>query len=135
MKKQHNGTYKVQVGNIEPGSQIKVIFSYITFLEMHQGKYIFVIPTNIAPKYQLLSPRQVSYWLSNQPLYTKDKENLFKLNVVLTWESQGIIDKLESFTHKESYTFNGTETKRSISVELSPLQGDFNIAMTTRSER
>lgn len=134
LEKQYNGTYKVKVGNIEPGCTIKVKFSYITFLEMRNGKYMFVLPTNIAPKYQLKSIVSIVHDYNTEPEYDCDKENFYKFDVNVTWESRGTIEKLESFTHASSCQFNGTDTSKSLSVEISPLDGDFNLAMTTRTE-
>lgn len=138
LEKQYNGTYQVRVGNIEPGSQIKVKFTYITYLEMRDGKYVFALPTNIAPKYEpsiLQIKRDLGYgYFSDQPAHSNDKENFYKLNLDLTWESRGIIEKLESFTHPNNCVFEGTETSKHLLIELSPLQGDFNLAMTTRTQ-
>lgn len=134
LEKQHDGTHKVNVGNIEPGTQIVIKFTYITQLESQQGKYVFVLPTNIAPKYQLKHPSHYSY-NSHQPKYDTKKENFFKVNVNVTWESYGRIEKVESFTHNNSLTVtSSTDLKRSVSVETSPLDGDFNLAMTTHME-
>jgi hypothetical protein len=128
LEKYHDGSYRVKIGNVEPGTKVVVNFTYVTFLTMRDGKYIFVVPTNIAPKYQLGNSS------ASGPTYgnSKDKQNFYKFLINVTWNSKGSIKKLESFTHANNIqTVENSSMKRTITAEVSPLEGDFNLALTT----
>ena len=50
LEKYHDN-YTLKLGNIEPDKTIIVNYSYITTLKIVKNKYVFSLPTNIAPKY------------------------------------------------------------------------------------
>ena len=137
LEKDRSGAYRVKVGNVEPGSQVKVTFTYVTHLTMRDGKYVFVLPTNIAPKYKLNVVATYGYEgrYGTNPVYTQDK-NIYQFCVNATWRSHGAIRSFGSLTHKDQLKYVADDLAcKMVSVETTPLDGDFNLVMGTSDEK
>ncbi|AYV76628.1 MAG: hypothetical protein Terrestrivirus10_12 [Terrestrivirus sp.] len=131
--------YEINLGNVEPGAHVVVRYTYITNMELKNGRYKFVVPMNIAPKYEQ-TINDIYY--RSKVAHTSDKELFYDIFMNLTWKSKGIIKSMESLTHEPEFTFNSVNTKGdettescrelvSVSAKLNPFNGDFNLFMET----
>lgn len=136
LEKHAHEIYRVQIGNLPAHKFVEIQISYLTHLKINANKVTFVLPTSIAPKYQL----------NNNSLYgmscfnyseTPHKNYTFKINLNIT--SQTKILSVDSYTHNEKLALEPgksltyTDNNASVELETSPLEGDFNLIAETEN--
>ncbi len=148
LEQDSTGTYKVKVGNINPNQKIIIEYTYLNTLNITQDEnraYRFVLPTNIAPKYELGGQQTFT-----KLTHTDDITKLHKIRINLSIESKANILSVESYSHKNKLIetkqtnpevtnideddFNIVEVvndKYNIQIQTSPLEGDFNLIIQT----
>ncbi len=123
-------SYRVKIAGINPGEKVIITYEYAYTLEMDglTGKYKFVLPTNIAPKYTGSSNKtfgdnvfsqvmdKITY--SNSPGYT--------FEITLNFTSKKTIEFVGSLTNKIDIKINNLNSVQ-VSSTTSPAGGDFNV--------
>jgi hypothetical protein len=128
--------YEINLGNVEPGAHVVVRYTYIANIELKNGRYKFVVPMNIAPKYEQTIN---NIYYNSKVAYTSDKELFYDVFMNLTWKSKGVIKSMESLTHEPEFTFSPVDLESnrdmvSVSAKLNPFDGDFNLFMETHEK-
>lgn len=123
-------SYRVKIAGINPGEKVIITYEYAYTLEVDglTGKYKFVLPTNIAPKYTGSSNKtfgdnvfsqvmdKITY--SNSPGYT--------FEITLNFTSKKTIEFVGSLTNKIDIKINNLNSVQ-VSSTTSPAGGDFNV--------
>ncbi len=108
LEQERPNVFQMNVANIMPGDEIRVIVQYTELLIPESGVYEFVYPSVVGPRYTGESNGQESF--TNTP-YLKEGEMSpyeFGLNV---WLSGGMpIQDIISSTHKINTQYEGTTT-------------------------
>lgn len=124
-----DGSYKVSLGNIRTMQEIIVELTYVTTLEYSSGFTKFVLPTNIAEKYNGSSHKTIKD-LSNvtQSSYSSKANYIF--NFKLNYKSHNTINGVKSQTNEIQVVPISTNEVNVISTSM-PSNGDFNLLIDT----
>jgi hypothetical protein len=121
--------YKLKLGNIEPNVELIVKYSYITILKIIKNKYVYSLPTNIAPKYIQKHNTNTNNTNVNNITYTDDKLYDFNINIVI--KSVNIIDCVDC-NNQNSDIHKLNDTEYLIFSITNPSDGDLVITYTTK---
>jgi hypothetical protein len=135
--------YSIMIGNVEPGENIMIEYCYLQTLnyvdnaEHTKGHYLFVIPTNIAPKFNREIEKKEDFRVLSQDYFKNEIlyniKNTIKFNVDIAWKSDYEIKKIESLTHKDCkidkkwLNKNEQSNDYEISMKGEGLLQDFNL--------
>jgi hypothetical protein len=105
-----------------------VEFKYLTFLDVDDGKYKFLLPTNIAPRY---SPKQVE--ILNSPKVLSYSSNVpYMFTIKLNWKSNSKITFITSLTNEKDIIIEHiSEFEKNINCTTIPSKGDFTLLLDT----
>jgi len=120
----NNDIYTIKCGNIEPHTKIIITYSYITILDNIDDYYLYVLPTNIAPRY---NDNTLKNGYVSQITYSSTISYAFNLN--FTINSNNKIHKMECNNHVNILKLS--ETSYQITGTTSPSEGDFVIKYCT----
>ena len=120
----NNDIFSIQCGNIKPNTEITISYSYITLLENINKSFMYVLPTNIAPRY---IPSGVTHNPSNYISYNSSVEYNFNLDFEI--KSNNKINKVECkgdavITKLSDYKYN-------VKCSRNPSDGDCVIKFNT----
>ena len=127
-------SYTLKLGNIEPNIDISIRYSYITQLNIVDNKYVYVLPTNIAPKYIQTHNKTTQEIIdnikkSNDIEYTSDDTGYsFNINVVI--KSMNKINLVDSNNRCEYHKI--TDNEYLVSSYTKPSSGDLVIKFDTK---
>ncbi len=127
-------SYRVKIAGINPGETVSITYEYAYTLEMDglgsNGRYKFVLPTNIAPKYtgssnktigdSVFSKAMEKITYSNSPGYT--------FEITLNFSSKKTIEFVGSLTNKIDIKIINLNSVQ-VSSTTSPVGGDFNVLL------
>lgn len=123
MLTRYGSTYEVKIGNVEPNARVSIEFTYITTIDFKHAQYKFVLPMNIAPKYQ---PTQYDV-----TKYTTDRSLGFDVFLDIQWQSDAKIMRCTSLTHPNQIQLTEQDTIARFDYKVNPFDGDFNLILET----
>lgn len=136
LEKNNDGSYKVNLGNIQAGQEIVIELIYVTTLEYSSGSVRFVLPTNIAQKYTGSSNKTVKDILSSvsQSLAYSNYAN-YSFTFNMNYKSHNAINGIKSQTNEiqvKPIVGEDLLTKEVNIISTSiPSSGDFNLLIDT----
>lgn len=134
LTKLNDSTYRVNIAGINPGEKVTIMYEYVTVLELDDiGRYKFILPTNICPKYhdtnnQTIADNVFAKVLQENITYTNKEQ--YKFNLELTFSSGENIRRIESLTNTIDVTIIDP-TRVVVKSTTSPSNGDFNLFIET----
>ncbi|AYV76188.1 MAG: hypothetical protein Terrestrivirus5_10 [Terrestrivirus sp.] len=130
LEKNYDGTYFVKVGNIEPREVVVMRYTFVQTLEQKDG-YCFVLPTNIAPKYN--SPEEHNYYYNSKKSNVHySSENDVTLDIDVQWDTVSKIRSMTSLTHSSETLLTALSEKQyRIVTKTAGLTKDFNLLCET----
>lgn len=136
LEKNNNGSYKVNLGNIQPDKEIIVELTYITILEYSSGVVKFVLPTNIGQKYDgslNKTVKDILFPVSQSLTYSNSQSYSFSFNI--NYKSHNVINSVKSQTNEIKVTsVLGEELfpkEVNVTSTSMPSSGDFNLLIDT----
>jgi Ca-activated chloride channel family protein len=112
LEQQRPNVFQMNVGNILPGDEIKVVMSYTELLVPENGTYEFVYPTVVGPRYSNQSEASAGKqdkWVANPYLHEKE-DAPFTFGFNLKLQSGLPIAKLTSPSHDVDVAYTGKNT-------------------------
>lgn len=133
LEKLPNNQYKMNVGNLDPGVEVVIEYTYLTVTSCENDAYKFVLPTNIAPKYDGSSNKTVEDMISSENgKLTYNVNAQYTFSISIHWTSVNKITGIESMTNKIEVAPVGTaENEVVITSSTVPSRGDFNIFVSS----
>jgi Ca-activated chloride channel family protein len=131
LEKNGDGSYKVNLGNIQPAEEITVELTYVTTLSYTNGETKFVLPTNISEKYGGSSNKTVKDILnsvSSVLSYSSKASYAFSFN--LNYKSHNTITGVKSQTNEVVVT-QVSQNEVNVTSTSMPSNGDFNLLIET----
>jgi hypothetical protein len=129
LEKISDSDYKVYLGNINEGETIIIEFTYLTETSMENGKFKFVLPSNIAPRYISGDSSSTEAIYSSDITYTSNIN--YNFNFDLLWQSRNSIKSVGSLSNGIIVADGPTSGTKRITCTTSPQKGDFNLLVTT----
>jgi hypothetical protein len=129
LTKLSNNNYKVSIANINPNEEVIINYTFVTTLEFDDnGRYKFILPTNIAPKYSGSTNQTVSDSVFAKALnsITYMEKPPYTFNINLNFTSNSKIINVESLTNKIDINLI-SENKINVTSKTVPSSGDFNL--------
>lgn len=120
------GLYSASIGNILPGEQVTISFTYLTTLDINATGFKFLLPTNIAPIYTSSSSSKKSNYHS----ITYSTGCNYEFNLRLEWYTGGKFTAITSPTNELVFLEN-SDTKKIIVSSTKPSSGDIVIYAKT----
>jgi Ca-activated chloride channel family protein len=106
--------FSMSVANIMPGERVKVELHYSELLVPEAGKYEFVYPTVVGPRYSTIPEAGAAdhhQWLKN-PYLTSDKKPTSDLSINVTLTAGLPIQKVACSSHITDVDWNGKSQAR-----------------------
>lgn len=125
LEKNSDGSYKMALGNIQSYDIITIEYSYLVQTVTENGKYKFVLPTNIGEKY---TPHYGYYDYYNRESNSKVTHSAtvpYKFHVSVNWKSKGMI---KNTVISPNVTANITQINQyeyHVETTTVPASGDF----------
>lgn len=91
--------YKIKVGHINPGSEVKIKIVYIAELPVDDNCIRLTIPTVIAPRYKLNNDNSEATKDINLISYSSEKQHFLKFNLEVLGQTK--FKSIKSPSHKE----------------------------------
>jgi hypothetical protein len=133
LEKLENSSYKMSLGTLSPNELVEITFTYLTVLPYTQNGIRFVLPTNIAPKYEGSSNKTVndllSTGLTNTVTHSSGANYPFELTI--NWSSANTITSVKSLTNEIEVTGTSKGNEVNVSCTTVPKYGDFNLFVKT----
>jgi len=126
-----NNSFKMNVGNLEPGVEVVVEFTYLTVTVCENDSFRFVLPTNIAPRYES-SSLSTEDMLSSKAsgALSRSVSAAYPFNISVRWVSVNAITGVESTTNELIVTPIGDGGNQvHISSSTAPKNGDFSLTV------
>lgn len=136
LQKDSLGNYSLMIGNIQPSDVVVVEYSYILRTLTENGKYKFVMPTNIGEKY-IPNSTAINYnynytghpdYLESftQPPHTTDPVGYtFQFN--LNWKSKAVINNVNVMNNIIAQIIKISDNEYNVLSTIAPSSGDFVI--------
>ena len=128
LEKNLDGSYKVNLGNIKVNQEITVELTYLTTLEYSYGFAKFVLPTNIAEKYNGSNNRTIRDINHTQLTHSSNANYTFNFN--LNFKSQSDINCVKSQTNEIQVT-SVSNKEVNVTSTSKPSSGDFVLLFDT----
>ena len=138
LEKDKFGNYTLFMGNIQPDETVTIQYSYLVETITDNGKYKFVMPTNIGNKYTLNTPYTPYKGFSNSRL-TREPPHIvspkYTFNFNLNWKSKSHINNvLLTNNINNADIIKMSNNEYNVSVNMLPEMGDLVITMETTVE-
>eukprot|EP01034_Spumella_vulgaris_P034638 gene34638-42726_t len=126
--------YSVSVGPVEPSQSVEIRFSYLTRTEVQKdGSYRFVLPTNIAPKYNTSTSNVADMEYSAEMSAIPRAHNPgYSFEVDMKWSSGSVIQEVVSPTNGIRTSIISANSVR-VQSTTTPANGDFTLCLKTES--
>jgi Ca-activated chloride channel family protein len=114
LEQQRPNVFSMNVANIMPGESVSVELHYSELLVPEEGKYEFVFPTVVGPRYSTIPEAGAAdhhQWLKN-PYLTEDKEPTSRFAMEVTLAAGMPIGKVACTTHATDVAWEGKSQAR-----------------------
>jgi hypothetical protein len=126
--KKYSDNYELKLGNIEPNQELIVKYSYVTILKIVNNKYLYSLPTNIAPRY--VQKIDMSNNISNTNNITYSDKILYDFNINLIIKSNNNIISIDC-NNQNTDIHKLNDNEYIVISNTNPSDGDFVITYTT----
>lgn len=124
LEKNVNGNYTMSLGNLQRGDIITIEYSYLMRTNTENGKYKFVVPTNIGERYQ---PYDGYNYRGTQKNYSTSVD--YKFHFDLKWRTGSVVKSCTSSTNSNATITKISDTEYNISSTSVPKDGDFVLVL------
>jgi hypothetical protein len=125
-------SYRVNLGTLSPSETISVVFSYLTELSHTENGFKYILPTNIAPRYDDQN-KSIGDLLFNTVFssisYSSSINYTFELS--FKWLSNNKILSARSLTNEINVIEGSSDKEILIKSNTAPKMGDFNLFVET----
>jgi hypothetical protein len=121
--------YKLKLGNIESNQELIVKYSYVTILKIVNNKYVYSLPTNIAPRY--VQKIDMSNNISNTNNITYSDKILYDFNINLIIKSNNNIISIDC-NNQNTDIHKLNDNEYIVISHTNPSDGDLVITYTTK---
>lgn len=134
----HEDTYTVTLGNVQSNESIVIMYTYLCKLKAENGKYMFVLPTNIGTRYgdDHFDYKECGIYNTKwyeKPVYNPSYEPKSRtVSLKITCKSKNSIKNIHSLTNKIDLNKINDHIIEATSFTL-PENGDFNLFMETEN--